>query len=247
MHRDVSVKNLLVMSVNPPRAVLCDYGKVVFSACHMDSRIGPISSLAPEVTGKSPYDQKIDVWGIGYVCCWILFPIFQNEHVKGDERPNKAWHKDAMTQMTQYEARSGPLERSFADLIRHMLAWSPGNRLTAAQALRHPCMQPDSLSAVSSSDSEDIRPAPIKFAKTAHTKPRILAATTNPATPHLNQTEDGPSGDTELLTSFERPSSLEDYAQGTGAAMLAFHADRERAKAQDAYQAMAPHQLLRRR
>ena len=27
MHRDVSIKNLLVMSLDPPQAVLCDYGK----------------------------------------------------------------------------------------------------------------------------------------------------------------------------------------------------------------------------
>lgn len=74
MHRDVSARNLLVMSLSPPKAILCDFDKARQASSHCDTHIGPIPTLAPEVDGYTWYNSSIDIWGIGYVCCWILFP-----------------------------------------------------------------------------------------------------------------------------------------------------------------------------
>lgn len=144
MHRDVSVRNILVMSLDPPQGVLCDYGKARRSLKERDSRIGPIPTLAPEVNGEAYYDSKIDVWGIGYVCCCILFPAYQRQRVNNFQRPNQnlKWYVDLMPLLKAYQEQ-GPLERSFGDLVIKMVAWEPKARLTAAQALQHPCMHRD--------------------------------------------------------------------------------------------------------
>lgn len=145
MHRDVSVRNLLVMSLDPPQGVLCDYGKARRSLKEKDSRIGPIPTLAPEVDGEGYYDSKIDVWGLGYVCCCILFPAYQRQRVDNLRPPNRnlKWYVGLTPLLKTYQER-GPLERSFGDLVTKMIAWESENRLTAAQALQHPCMQQDS-------------------------------------------------------------------------------------------------------
>ena len=145
MHRDVSVRNLLVMSLDPPRGVLCDYGKARRSLKEKDSRIGPIPTLAPEVDGENYYDNKIDIWGIGYVCCCILFPAYQRQRVDNFRRPNQnlKWYVGLTPLLATYQER-GPLERSFGDFVTNLIAWEPKSRLTAAQALQHPCMQQDS-------------------------------------------------------------------------------------------------------
>ena len=199
MHRDVSAKNLLVMSLEPPKAVLCDYGKSRQAAWHTDTRIGPIPTLAPEVTGHSRYDSKIDIWGLGYVCCWILFPEFQLRNADG-VRPDRNWHKGAMAQIADYERLGGPSERSFADLVRQMLAWAPTNRITAAQALQHPCMQPDSTPSISSSDSEERNPILTKFPRIAHSGPIAPEAANTPAPGTTDQMHHYHSGDTEVAS-----------------------------------------------
>ncbi|KAL8832829.1 MAG: hypothetical protein Q9191_000013 [Dirinaria sp. TL-2023a] len=144
MHRDVSVRNLLVMSLDPPEGVLCDYGKARRSLEEKDSRIGPIPTLAPEVDGEAYYDSKIDVWGIGYVCCCILFPKYQRQRVDNFRPPNRNlnWYVGLTPLLEAYQER-GQLERSFGDLVTKMIAWEPKSRMTAAQALQHPCMQQD--------------------------------------------------------------------------------------------------------
>lgn len=162
MHRDVSVRNLLVMSLDPPQGVLCDYGKARRSLNEKDSRIGPIPTLAPEVDGEAYYDSKIDVWGIGYVCCCILFPAYQRQRVDNFRPPNRnlKWYVGLTPLLEAYQER-GPLERSFGDLVTKMIAWEPKSRMTAAQALQHPCMQQDKPSA--------IEERPVKVLKTSQT------------------------------------------------------------------------------
>ena len=49
MHRDIRPKNMLIMSYDPPRASLCDYGKATEAKTSKVTTIGPIHTLAPEV------------------------------------------------------------------------------------------------------------------------------------------------------------------------------------------------------
>ena len=237
MHRDVSLKNILVFSIDPPASVLCDYGKAHQEPTSTESRIGPIPTLAPEVDTDNvrTYDNKIDLWGIGYACSRMLFYDYMTKNLNNRVRPNEAWHIAIMAQLTQY-ARRGHLESSFADLVRKMLAWNPKDRPTALQALEHPCMQEKVEDETSSSSSES----------------QVKVSYTNKA-PRLGKPDEsspeGSSGDTEIATPGARPPSF-DSSELTGAAWLAYHRGQEQARAQAAQsgkrQASDP-SLLRRR
>jgi len=212
MHRDVSAKNLLVMSLLPPRAVLCDYGKASHAAWHVDSHIGPIPTLAPEVDGHTRYDNKIDIWGIGLVCCGILFPNFQREFLlrSDNSRPDRTWHIGIMALLSEYES-SGPMESSFADLTRQMLAWTPPRRPSAAEALQHPCMQVISASTVASTPEAQERSR--KLPKFRHDAPNEAKddPASGQASPQQQQQQEH-SGDTEILTPGRRPPSFNNSA-----------------------------------
>jgi serine/threonine protein kinase len=192
MHRDISAKNILVTSLVPPSAVLCDYGKARQTDRHIDTHLGPIASLAPEVDGQNRYDNKIDIWGIGYVCCEILFPEYQHNFRARNQNipPNRAWHNGAMGFLLGY-AKQGSAESSFANLILDMLAWRPADRPTAAEALKHPCMPPDppSLESLPALEAPEA-----KSQRTRYPKP------------------EGRSGDTEPLTPDRRPPSFHSFA-----------------------------------
>ena len=232
MHRDITLRNILVYSLKPPIAVLCDYGKAVRSPSATDSRIGPIPTLAPEVDtkGHALYNNKIDIWGIGYVCSRILFNAYMIQNLDMGTRPDRTWHEAIMTQLSEY-AKFGRPQRSFADLVSRMLAWDPADRPTAAEALKHSCMQDlENESPSSSSDSET---------KVSYSNKRSRLETDDSTALQGNNTASGSedalpkprSGDTQSFSSGDRrPDS--GSAEGAGAAWLAFHARQARARAQ---------------
>ena len=136
MHRDVSPKNVLVMSFDPPQAVLCDYGKAIQADKATVTTIGPIVYLAPEVKDQESYRSPIDIWGLGVVCLWIVCPEYiKSENVK-NKRPDPAWLARVLSKLSEY-AKLGEHESRFANLIESMLSWNPDNRPTATQALQH--------------------------------------------------------------------------------------------------------------
>ena len=49
MHRDIRPKNMLILSKQPARASICDYGKAIQAETSTVTTIGPICTLAPEV------------------------------------------------------------------------------------------------------------------------------------------------------------------------------------------------------
>ena len=122
MHRDVSLKNILVMSENPHQAALCDYGKAVKSSQAFETKIGPIPFLAPEVGGSNGYTNKIDVWGVGIVGCFILFPEAINDLITRGKRPSIKWYAMMLGMLSTYKEK-GKQPKSFAHLIEGMLCW----------------------------------------------------------------------------------------------------------------------------
>ena len=80
MHRDIRPKNMLILSIKPARAALCDYGKATDEETSTITTLGPIPTLAPEVwtvPAKGPYTAKIDMWAYGYAIAeiWVILPI----------------------------------------------------------------------------------------------------------------------------------------------------------------------------
>ena len=147
MHRDVTLKNMLIISLCPPTAVLCDFGKAIEQHEDNNSCIGPIHTLPPEieVRGFKRYNQKVDVWCLGFVCCQILF---QGSKQSGllREKVNIA-SLVAITQHLDHYGQQGMLQKQFSQLVKQLLIWDPAKRPTAAQALAHPCMASASSSA----------------------------------------------------------------------------------------------------
>ena len=135
MHRDISPKNLLVVSLDPPRAAICDYGKAVRKEHSTNSYIGPIFTLAPEVQQHGPrYSRLIDIWSLAYAWYRTLFPATPARRV---DRPVL---EGMLKSLDKFKAR-GELQRELADLMGSMLAWDADKRISIAEALNHECMQ----------------------------------------------------------------------------------------------------------
>lgn len=155
MHRDIRPQNMLVMSVDPGRACLCDYGKAIEATSDTVTTIGPIHTLAPEVwwvSAHGPYTNKIDMWAYGYAIAEILgytvqkFPgLDPTRHNNNNNDKNPPINPDrhgAILKML-YEHGTNVLEDvALVNLAQKLLEWRPGDRWSAAQALEHECWAP---------------------------------------------------------------------------------------------------------
>ncbi|KAI4269602.1 MAG: hypothetical protein L6R35_006680 [Caloplaca aegaea] len=135
IHRDVSMKNIFVLSLNPPRAVLGDFGKTIRAQSHKDRQIGPIKTLAPEVDGSTYYDAKIDIWSWGVVFMCAFAPFLNHLY---ERMSTPQWHHRATDWLAEKENELG-LDSLAAQLIRCVLAKDPEQRPSAARTLEHPC------------------------------------------------------------------------------------------------------------
>ncbi|KAL8826304.1 MAG: hypothetical protein Q9170_007453 [Blastenia crenularia] len=132
MHRDITTKNLFVMSFDPPSAVIGDFGKAVESLTHRDTQIGPGISLAPKVNGNE-YDKKIDIWSLGYA---FLLVVWNRD--TDTPLPQPHWYASGITFLEAKEKEAG-LDGHVASLIRKMLDRDPTTRPAAHQILHSAC------------------------------------------------------------------------------------------------------------
>ncbi|KAK4448729.1 kinase-like domain-containing protein [Podospora aff. communis PSN243] len=145
IHRDISLKNLLIRSVNPPVAAICDFGKATDQRRSYNSAIGPIETVAPEVwrsAPHNPYTRAVDVWSLGYA--WLSTfghlrgLLSANGNQKTDEVRSRSIHRELNNRV-----QSGLIPGSLGNLMRDMMAFDPAQRCTAEQALRHPAWDLD--------------------------------------------------------------------------------------------------------
>ncbi|KAL8993939.1 MAG: hypothetical protein Q9188_007200 [Gyalolechia gomerana] len=136
IHRDIHIKNLFVMSMNPAQAVLGDFGKAVRAERSSYAFLGPAYTVAPEVdtNGKRSYDSKIDVWSFGIV----MLRSITNCSVPR-ERATTEWHDGVLQALAQL-SNLKPSDRDVVNLISSMLDWDPRNRPSASEALAHPIL-----------------------------------------------------------------------------------------------------------
>lgn len=142
MHRDIRPKNMLIMSNDPPRAALCDYGKAVEAKTSKVTTIGPIYTLAPEVwmvARDGPYTAKIDTWAYGYAIAVVL----------GYKPPDYSKiTQDQLASILRTLRASyvrGTDSEPLVDLVSKLLVWRPQDRWSAEQALEHECWLPIAL------------------------------------------------------------------------------------------------------
>lgn len=139
MHRDIRPENMLIVSIKPPRASLCDYGKAIKADKHSITTIGPKRTLAPEVW-KGLYTAKIDMWAYGYALAEILG--YSVEKHLGSDPPISTDRCAAILRFLAAHCTNAAEDKSLVDLIGKLLISDPDQRWSAAQALRHECWKP---------------------------------------------------------------------------------------------------------
>ncbi|KAL9003791.1 MAG: hypothetical protein Q9188_003354 [Gyalolechia gomerana] len=218
IHRDVHRGNLFVMALQPPRAVLGDFGKTIKATSDDNPHLGPAPTRAPEVDGKRQYGNQIDIWSLGIAIIEILFTDLQGPGVK----VTKQWHATALNCLNAL-SRSGVSEELVADLVRSMLMWEPADRISAAEALQHPCFLSPDPSPVQPSSSHQI---PSSHQPPQSYRPPPLSV--HP--PALNVRNPGYHRSWVIRTTTSSSASIESSSsqgrRGTGASWLAFHKDR---------------------
>ena len=149
IHRDIRLKNMLIMSVSPPRASICDYGKAVEAESASSTGIGPILTCAPEVwrvPNFGPYSNKIDTWAFGYAIADVLgYSVENNPGADGFRADNPKITRNrlaAIVQMLLGHSERYAEDAALVDLALKLLKWDPKERWSAEQALGHECWAP---------------------------------------------------------------------------------------------------------
>ena len=148
MHRDIRPQNILIVSAQPPRASLCDYGKAIEAQTSSMTAIGAIPTCAPEVwtaSSSHPYTLQIDLWSYGFAVAQIL--IFALQKIAGSAYFNenvaitRARHSAILNLLNEHR-RMASEDESLVDLVGKLLVWNPEDRWSAEQALQHDCWKP---------------------------------------------------------------------------------------------------------
>ena len=134
MHRDISLRNILISSLSPPSAVLCDFGKATREASSNLYQLGPIPTLAPEIDGRRFYNSKIDVWSLALAWYHTFFPH------KCNRAMGEGTYAQLMSDLDTLAEGEDVLGRQLIELMKAMLRRDPTKRISAADALRSKVM-----------------------------------------------------------------------------------------------------------
>ncbi|KUI67675.1 5'-AMP-activated protein kinase catalytic subunit alpha-1 [Cytospora mali] len=126
MHRDISPRNLLVFSYQPPIAAICDFGKSKQGTKGIQTSLGPPAFLAPEV-GRGEYTNSIDIFSLGL----SMLATFKMWEWTGP-LSNRDSHTRVLEHLASLQSR---MPDGLGALLRSMLAWDSADRPTADQAL----------------------------------------------------------------------------------------------------------------
>ena len=129
MHRDITPMNILVFPhEEPPQAALCDFGKFCDTPTEVETRLAAWQFLPPELQDgkKNPYDQKLDIWMLGYALVYSWWPQAKSLH------PRKVKDYEDMQSILIKDRTSNGL----GVLIAAMMTADPRRRPSAVDALR---------------------------------------------------------------------------------------------------------------
>ena len=165
MHRDITIRNMLVMSDNPPQAVLCDFGKTILGQTCTSKSAGPVTTRAPEMDGVQPYSNAVDIWSCGYAFARVLVPdMTSTTGHNPDDRQDEDWIEIIIERLLEVGEKS-MLHEQVTDLVMEMLEFLPENRPTVVEILeRWPVKSP-----VPSASLSDDEGPPEKFQKSSET------------------------------------------------------------------------------
>ena len=133
MHRNISEHNLLIVSENPPVALLGGHEQSIVAKTSMEEWIGPAHIKAPEVGGTA-YSNCIDIWNLGFVAFSMFFPAAYDLVTNFGGTQEEVWYSQMDKELNSFMTQ-GDVEGFIASVIRNMLDDDPNKRPSAAHAL----------------------------------------------------------------------------------------------------------------
>lgn len=140
VHRDMKTENLLLRDeIDDCHVLVADFGfaKHCEEGTFLKTRCGTPAFVAPEVLLGTPYNESVDMWGVGVILYLLLggYPPFRDENHKGLFRKIRAGD------YTFHEAYWGNVSVEAKQLISSLLTVDPGYRWTAKEAMESPWLQ----------------------------------------------------------------------------------------------------------
>lgn len=139
IHGDIKLENILLMSneeheAGIPTVKLCDFGLSKLldkesGKAFMETPVGSMHYMAPEIKSKSYVDEKIDMWALGIVI-YKMSVAYKPTQIAGYKYENGP----IPFRKVDWRRRSPELQ----DLILQMLKMDPKERISAKDALQHP-------------------------------------------------------------------------------------------------------------
>ena len=136
VHRDIKPENIMLESKSSEdlSIKLIDFGTSNFikNNQHLSMKIGTPYYIAPEVLKKS-YGYECDIWSLGVILYMLLsgtppFDGFDDQSILQKVKIGKYSLEGESWELISNEAK---------DLIKKMLTYSPENRISAEDALKH--------------------------------------------------------------------------------------------------------------
>ncbi|CAM9642609.1 unnamed protein product [Phaeothamnion confervicola] len=143
-HRDLKPENLLLVSADDDSLIkVADFGfaRPVDSG-GLRTQCGTPGYVAPEILKGESYGLQVDMWSIG-VIMYILLGGYPPFHDDNQATQAKLYQKIKKGKVVFHEQYWGQVSDDAKDLIRKMLTLAPPDRITAADALRHPWLAGD--------------------------------------------------------------------------------------------------------
>jgi len=141
-HCDMKPKNLLLLDdVNDSFIKIADFGFAarVHTPKSLTKQCGTPFFVPPEILMKKPYDQRCDMWSCGCIVYLLLGGVLpfmgrtQKELFRKIVAGNYEIDEESFVGVSE-DAR---------DLIQKLLVTDPDNRMSAAEALKHPWLKQD--------------------------------------------------------------------------------------------------------
>lgn len=134
---DLKLENIMFESEHPQSLIkVIDFGlSVKYTQTHiLKERVGTLYSMSPE-TMRGDYTSQADLWSIGVIVYMLLSGGKQPFDAKS---PKQLAAKVLMAEYSFDDPVWDTISDSAKDFIRALLIRRPENRLTAAQAQKHP-------------------------------------------------------------------------------------------------------------